>query len=170
MTKTQSLKILCITSYQREIRGHWVARDMIVSDTSDVMIVFTAQGSVTPDVNASSSQPQLGTFFILLSEHFCLSGNTKGEKYAAEALKACKHSNIIVRKSRFPCQVHSSIPSWDASIMMINTMKSHHPNHSEDICDADHMLKSAPAALAAANCPMFVTHPFSVMKHYSINK
>ena len=79
---------------------------MIVSDTSDVMIVFTAQGSVTPDVNASSSQPQLGTFFILLSEHFCLSGNTKGEKYAAEALKACKHSNIIVRKSRFPCQVH----------------------------------------------------------------
>ena len=57
---------------------------------------------------------------------------------------------------------------------MINTMKSHHPNHSEDICDVDHMLKSAPAVLAAANCPMFVTHPFSVMcdetqQHSEIN-
>ena len=49
-------------------------------------------------------------------------------------------------------------------------MNSHHPNHSEDIRDVDHMLKSAPAALAAANCPMFVTHPFSVMKHKSIQK
>ena len=63
-----------------------------------------------------------------------------------------------------------SIPSRDVTIMMIITMNSHHPNHSEDICDVDHMLKSAPAALAAANCPMFVTHPFSVMKHNSIQK
>ena len=49
-------------------------------------------------------------------------------------------------------------------------MISHQTNQFKDICDVDHMLKSAPAALVAANYPMFVINPFSVIKHNSTQK
>ena len=57
-----------------------------------------------------------------------------------------------------------------ATATLIITMRSHQTNHCEDICDDDHMLLTAPAALDAANYTMFVTHPFSVMTHSRIQK
>ena len=79
---------------------------------------------------------------------------------------------IFKSKSRFLCQViqHSSIYQDAATATMIITMRSHQTNHCEDICDDDHMLLTAPAALDAANYTMFVTHPFSVMTHNSNQK
>ena len=66
---------------------------------------------------------------------------------------------------------HSTIIYQDAATAtMIITMRSHQTNHCEDICDDDHMLLTAPAALDAANYTMFVTHPFSVMTHNSNQK
>ena len=63
-----------------------------------------------------------------------------------------------------------SIRTLDETIIL---MISHQTNQSKDICDVDHMPKSAPAAPAPANYPMFVINPFSVisvMMHNSAQK
>ena len=95
MTEAQSLKILCITSYQT--RDRYEVAELCPGHDSvryqNVMIVFTARAQLHQTL--APRHPKLIEPFcnFVLSEHFCFY-KTLGEKYTA--LKGCEYSNLKV--------------------------------------------------------------------------